>query len=128
MTPAVETCDKWHISDIADAWDGSIVSVSVLRRELVSSMYLLFGKRHTSTHRRFRQVSSQGFERFVMLIKWTDSTVPALYRGMDFYKVRIFVTYINTVHSVLKETLIGSSINGTLLGHPKLAIDQVSKT
>jgi hypothetical protein len=37
-------------------------------------------------------------------------------------------TYINTVHSVLKETLIGSLINGTLLGHPKLAIDQVSKT
>jgi hypothetical protein len=36
MTPVVGTCDKWHISDIADTWDGSIVSVSVLRRELVS--------------------------------------------------------------------------------------------
>lgn len=92
-------------------------------------MYLLFGKRYTSTHRRFRQVSSQGFERFVMLIKWTDSTAPALYRGVYFYKVRIFMTtYINTVHSVLEETLIDSLINGTLPGHPKLAIDQVSKT
>lgn len=42
MTPAVETCDKWHISDIADTWDGSIVSVSVLRRELVSRCIYYF--------------------------------------------------------------------------------------
>jgi len=34
MTPLVETCHKWHISDIADTRDGSIISVAVLRREL----------------------------------------------------------------------------------------------
>jgi hypothetical protein len=39
MTPLVDTCDNWHISDIADTWDGSIVSVSVLRRELVRKIF-----------------------------------------------------------------------------------------
>jgi hypothetical protein len=35
MTPLIETCDHWHISDIADTWDDSIVSSAVLRRDLV---------------------------------------------------------------------------------------------
>jgi hypothetical protein len=34
MSPLIETCDRWHVSDISDTWDGSIVSVAVLRREL----------------------------------------------------------------------------------------------
>jgi hypothetical protein len=59
-----------------------------------------------------------------MLIKSTDSMVPALYRGMYVYGVGIFMTaHINTIHSVLKETLTDSLINGTLPGRPKLAID-----
>jgi hypothetical protein len=33
--PLVESCDTWHISDIADRWDGSIISTAVLRRDLV---------------------------------------------------------------------------------------------
>jgi hypothetical protein len=33
--PLIESCDTWHISDIADRWDGSIVSAAVLRRDLV---------------------------------------------------------------------------------------------
>ncbi|EXJ77578.1 hypothetical protein A1O3_09805 [Capronia epimyces CBS 606.96] len=33
--PLVESCDAWHISDIADEWDGSIISAAVLRRDLV---------------------------------------------------------------------------------------------
>ena len=33
--PLVESCDTWHISDIADRWDGSIISAAVLRRDLV---------------------------------------------------------------------------------------------
>jgi hypothetical protein len=33
--PLVESCDAWHISDIADRWDGSIISTAVLRRDLV---------------------------------------------------------------------------------------------
>ena len=33
--PLVDTCDTWHISDIADRWDGSIISTAVLRRDLV---------------------------------------------------------------------------------------------
>jgi hypothetical protein len=41
MTPLVETCDHWHVSEIADTWDGSIVSVVVLRRDLVCSFYLV---------------------------------------------------------------------------------------
>jgi hypothetical protein len=39
MTPLVETCDKWHVSDIADTWDGAIISVAVLRRELAGLVF-----------------------------------------------------------------------------------------
>lgn len=35
-SPLVDSCDSWHISDIADRWDGSIISATVLRRDLVS--------------------------------------------------------------------------------------------
>jgi hypothetical protein len=35
MTPLIQTCDHWHISGISDTWDESIVSSSVLRRDLV---------------------------------------------------------------------------------------------
>ncbi|KAI1496048.1 hypothetical protein F5X99DRAFT_401589 [Biscogniauxia marginata] len=34
MSPLIENCDQWHLSDLADRWDGSIVSVAVLRRDL----------------------------------------------------------------------------------------------
>lgn len=30
----IETCDQWHLSELADRWDGSICSVAVLRRDL----------------------------------------------------------------------------------------------
>ncbi|KAJ9609760.1 hypothetical protein H2200_006088 [Cladophialophora chaetospira] len=33
--PLVESCDTWHISDIADRWDGSVISAAVLRRDMV---------------------------------------------------------------------------------------------
>ncbi|OMP81727.1 hypothetical protein BK809_0002721, partial [Diplodia seriata] len=33
-TSLVERCDAWHISDIADIWDSSIISVAVMRRDL----------------------------------------------------------------------------------------------
>ncbi|KAL5345467.1 hypothetical protein ACLOAV_009840 [Pseudogymnoascus australis] len=36
MTPLVETCDQWHISDMADTWDQSIISSAVMRRDLVA--------------------------------------------------------------------------------------------
>jgi hypothetical protein len=36
VTLPVEMCDNWHKSDIAGTWDGSIVSVAVLRRDLAS--------------------------------------------------------------------------------------------
>ncbi|KAI0177935.1 hypothetical protein BJ166DRAFT_508330 [Pestalotiopsis sp. NC0098] len=36
MTPLIETCDQWHLSELADRWDGSIVSVAVLRRDLAN--------------------------------------------------------------------------------------------
>lgn len=35
LTPLLESCDEWHNSDIADVWDGSIISSAVLRRDLV---------------------------------------------------------------------------------------------
>jgi hypothetical protein len=39
VTPLVEMCDQWHVSDTADPrQDGAIVSVAVLRRELVSPL------------------------------------------------------------------------------------------
>ena len=34
MSPLIEHCDRWHISDIADTWDGSVISIAVLRRDL----------------------------------------------------------------------------------------------
>jgi hypothetical protein len=34
VTLLVETCDNWHISEIADTWDGSIISSGVMRKEL----------------------------------------------------------------------------------------------
>ncbi|CAJ2512558.1 Uu.00g055730.m01.CDS01 [Anthostomella pinea] len=34
MSPLIENCDRWHMCDLADRWDGSIVSVAVLRRDL----------------------------------------------------------------------------------------------
>ena len=33
--PLIDSCDTWHVSDIADRWDGSIISTSVCRRDLV---------------------------------------------------------------------------------------------
>lgn len=33
-TSLVERCDTWHISDVADIWDSSIISVAVMRRDL----------------------------------------------------------------------------------------------
>lgn len=39
VTPLIENCDQWHVSSIADPrQDGAIVSVAVLRRELVSGL------------------------------------------------------------------------------------------
>ncbi|KAF2145859.1 uncharacterized protein K452DRAFT_220757 [Aplosporella prunicola CBS 121167] len=34
VTFLVQRCDTWHISDIADVWDSSIVSIAVMRRDL----------------------------------------------------------------------------------------------
>ncbi|KAI0394161.1 hypothetical protein F5Y17DRAFT_429118 [Xylariaceae sp. FL0594] len=34
MSPLIENCDHWHLCELADRWDGSIVSVAVLRRDL----------------------------------------------------------------------------------------------
>ena len=36
VTTIIERCDNWHKSAIADVWDGSIISSTVLRRDLVS--------------------------------------------------------------------------------------------
>ncbi|KAI2605592.1 hypothetical protein GGR54DRAFT_620807 [Hypoxylon sp. NC1633] len=36
MSPLIENCDQWHLNDLADRWDGSIVSVAVLRRDLTN--------------------------------------------------------------------------------------------
>lgn len=35
-TAMIKGCDRWHISDIADTMDGHMVSMAVLRRDLVS--------------------------------------------------------------------------------------------
>ncbi|KAI1125528.1 hypothetical protein F5Y10DRAFT_246983 [Nemania abortiva] len=34
MSQLIENCDQWHLCELADRWDGSIVSVAVLRRDL----------------------------------------------------------------------------------------------
>ncbi|KAI0195499.1 hypothetical protein F4808DRAFT_464199 [Astrocystis sublimbata] len=34
MSLLIENCDRWHLCNLADRWDGSIVSVAVLRRDL----------------------------------------------------------------------------------------------
>ncbi|KAK8214091.1 hypothetical protein IWZ01DRAFT_431916 [Phyllosticta capitalensis] len=33
-TSLVESCDTWHVSDIADIWDSSVTSIAVMRRDL----------------------------------------------------------------------------------------------
>ncbi|KAI9728508.1 MAG: hypothetical protein M1834_007646 [Cirrosporium novae-zelandiae] len=35
LTPLVKNCDNWHISDIADIWDSSVISMAVMRRDFV---------------------------------------------------------------------------------------------
>lgn len=35
ISQLIENCDQWHLCELADRWDGSIVSVAVLRRDLV---------------------------------------------------------------------------------------------
>lgn len=35
VTPILKRCDQWHISNIADTMDGHLVSMAVLRRDLV---------------------------------------------------------------------------------------------
>ncbi|KAI2641294.1 hypothetical protein GGS21DRAFT_547669 [Xylaria nigripes] len=37
----IENCDQWHLSELADRWDGSIVSVAVLRRDLAKMISTL---------------------------------------------------------------------------------------
>ncbi|KAK0124703.1 hypothetical protein ONS95_009646 [Cadophora gregata] len=36
VTTIIERCDNWHKSAIADTWDGSIISSTVLRRDLAT--------------------------------------------------------------------------------------------
>ncbi|TAQ89728.1 hypothetical protein B7494_g1930 [Chlorociboria aeruginascens] len=36
ISPLIETCDQWHVSEMADTWDSSIISSAVLRRDLVT--------------------------------------------------------------------------------------------
>lgn len=36
VTPILRGCDQWHLSNIADTMDGHLVSMAVLRRDLVS--------------------------------------------------------------------------------------------
>jgi len=36
VTPILKRCDQWHMSNIADTMDGHLVSMAVLRRDLVS--------------------------------------------------------------------------------------------
>jgi len=35
VTPILRGCDQWHLSNIADTMDGHLVSMAVLRRDLV---------------------------------------------------------------------------------------------
>jgi len=35
VTPILKGCDQWHLSNIADTMDGHLVSMAVLRRDLV---------------------------------------------------------------------------------------------
>ena len=35
VTPILKRCDRWHMSSIADTMDGHLVSMAVLRRDLV---------------------------------------------------------------------------------------------
>lgn len=49
--PLIETCDAWHVSDLADLWDGSMTASCVLRRDfgaLVSSIRATCDNHHFS--------------------------------------------------------------------------------
>lgn len=38
ITRSLKDCDNWHRSDVADPLDGHLVSMAVLRRDLVSNV------------------------------------------------------------------------------------------
>ncbi|KAI1431475.1 hypothetical protein GGR50DRAFT_679293 [Xylaria sp. CBS 124048] len=41
ISQLIENCDQWHLNELADRWDGSIVSVAVLRRDLAKLLATL---------------------------------------------------------------------------------------
>ncbi|KAI1362030.1 hypothetical protein F5Y08DRAFT_330384 [Xylaria arbuscula] len=43
ISQLIENCDQWHLCELADRWDGSIVSVTVLRRDLAKLITTLRG-------------------------------------------------------------------------------------
>ncbi|KAI0908307.1 hypothetical protein F4823DRAFT_599723 [Ustulina deusta] len=43
MSQLIENCDQWHLCELADRWDGSIVSVTVLRRDFAKLITTLRG-------------------------------------------------------------------------------------
>lgn len=43
-TPLLERCDDWHISDISDPADSSLISIAVIRRDLVRGMFTVVGR------------------------------------------------------------------------------------
>jgi hypothetical protein len=60
--PLVDSCDSWHISDISDRWDGSIISTAVLRRDLVG---LLASVRDTCDNSQLNVMSGSAAVKFL---------------------------------------------------------------
>ncbi|OTA63344.1 hypothetical protein K449DRAFT_349924 [Hypoxylon sp. EC38] len=73
MSPLIENCDQWHMSELADRWDGSIVSVAVLRRDLtniitkvraICDSYLVNGNSESSVVDRVKSEITLFFDRW----------------------------------------------------------------
>lgn len=60
--PLIDSCDTWHISDIADRWDGSIISTAVLRRDLVG---LIASVRETCDNTQLNVMSGSAAVKFL---------------------------------------------------------------
>lgn len=44
VTHMLRGCDQWHLSNIADTMDGHLVSMAVLRRDLVGKLAMGAGE------------------------------------------------------------------------------------
>lgn len=88
--PLVDTCDVWHVSDIADSWDGSLIATAVLRRDfgnLVANVRAACDNHRTTSEggasivkvmrEKIEGFFAQWYRTWTYQIQQSDGTLPA---------------------------------------------------